>query len=159
MSAVVYVDLDGFKSVNDTLGHAAGDELIVLIAERLKDVSRGNDDVGRLGGDEFLVLLGDIPGREGAMRAAHRISKALSGAFVLSTGPVEVRASLGVACAHPRTIAAEELIERADAAMYVSKDQGRGQPVFEKDVAGAERTLRGRVRVKTRARAGWRPAS
>ena len=134
-AGVVYVDLDGFKSVNDTLGHAAGDELIVLVAERLEEVSRGDDDVGRLGGDEFLVLLRGIPGREAAMLAARRISEALSGAFVLATGPKDLSASLGVACADRRTITAEELVERADAAMYRSKEQGCGQPVFERDAA------------------------
>jgi diguanylate cyclase (GGDEF)-like protein/PAS domain S-box-containing protein len=134
-AGVVYVDLDGFKSVNDTLGHAAGDELIVLVAERLREVSRGEDDVGRLGGDEFLVLLRGIPGRDAAMLAAGRISEALSAAFVLSTGPKDLSGSLGVACADPRTITAEELVERADAAMYRSKELGRGQPVFERDAA------------------------
>jgi diguanylate cyclase (GGDEF)-like protein/PAS domain S-box-containing protein len=133
-SGVVYVDLDGFKNVNDTLGHAAGDELIVLVAERLKDVSRDNDDVGRLGGDEFLVLLRSISGPEAAMRAARRISKSLTRPFVLSSGPVSLCASLGVSCANAMTITAEGLVERADAVMYRSKDQGKGLPVFQEGV-------------------------
>jgi len=130
-TAIVYIDLDGFKGVNDTLGHAAGDELIVLIAERLRDVSRGADDVGRLGGDEFLVLLRDIPGAEVAMNVAHRLSEVLRGDFVLASGPLNLSASVGVACADANTITAEALVECADAAMYESKEQGRGLPILE----------------------------
>jgi len=130
-TGIVYIDLDGFKVVNDTLGHAAGDELIVLIAERLRDVSRGVDDVGRLGGDEFLVLLRDIPGAEVAMNVAHRISAVLSCDFVLSSGPLNLRASVGVACADANTITAEALVQSADAAMYASKVQGQGLPILE----------------------------
>jgi len=134
-TGVVYIDLDNFKGVNDTLGHAAGDELLVLIADRLKDLSRGDDDVGRLGGDEFLVLLREIPTPAVAMHVAHRISETVSSAFVLSAGPVELRASVGVACADANTTVAEQLVEAADAAMYQSKEQGRGLPVLEPDAA------------------------
>jgi diguanylate cyclase (GGDEF)-like protein/PAS domain S-box-containing protein len=131
-TGIVYVDLDGFKAVNDTLGHAVGDKLIVLIAERLREVSRGADDVGRLGGDEFLVLLRGIPSPEVAMRVAHRIAAALSKDFLLPSGPLTLRASVGVACADAKTITAEGLVESADAAMYASKDQGAGLPVLER---------------------------
>jgi diguanylate cyclase (GGDEF)-like protein len=134
-TALVYVDLDNFKSVNDTLGHAAGDELLVQVAERLKDVSRGNDDVGRLGGDEFIMLLRSISGADAAMQVAHRISESVGEAFVLSTGPVQLRASMGVACTGSETVTAEELIKRADAAMYLSKAQGDGLPVLDEDTA------------------------
>ena len=90
-TGVVYVDLDKFKPVNDKLGHAAGDELLVLVAERLKLASRDSDLVGRLGGDEFLVVLRDIPGPEMAMRAADRICEALCGSFELSCGIAELQ--------------------------------------------------------------------
>jgi diguanylate cyclase (GGDEF)-like protein/PAS domain S-box-containing protein len=132
-TAVIYVDLDGFKAVNDTLGHAAGDELLVLIAERLKKVGRGDDAVGRLGGDEFLMLLRDVPGAEVAMDVARRISECVGSVFTLSCGPIELRASLGVACAEARTTTAEALVERADAAMYRSKHEGHGLPSLEMD--------------------------
>jgi diguanylate cyclase (GGDEF)-like protein/PAS domain S-box-containing protein len=130
VTGAVYVDLDGFKPVNDRLGHAAGDELLVLVAERMKLASRDHDVIGRLGGDEFLVLLRDIPGPDMAMRAAERIGNALCGDFDLSCGTVALRASIGVACSEAGTIAPEELVKRADAAMYESKQQGRSVPVL-----------------------------
>jgi diguanylate cyclase (GGDEF)-like protein/PAS domain S-box-containing protein len=137
MTAVIYVDLDDFKPVNDNLGHAAGDELLVLVAERLKVASRGEDDVGRLGGDEFLVLLRDISGLEVPVQVAHRICESLGSPYALSSGAVELRASVGVACACAGEITADGLVKRADAAMYLSKDQGHGLPVLEPDVAGS----------------------
>jgi diguanylate cyclase (GGDEF)-like protein/PAS domain S-box-containing protein len=129
-TGVVYVDLDKFKPVNDRFGHAAGDELLVLVAERMKLASRELDVVGRLGGDEFLVLLRSIPGPEMAMRAAERIGRALCGRFELSCGTVQLQASIGVACADTRAITAEELVKRADAAMYRSKEHGQCLPVL-----------------------------
>lgn len=129
-TGTVYVDLDQFKPVNDTLGHAAGDELLVLVAGRLKHASRDTDLVGRLGGDEFLVVLEDIPGPEMAMRVADRIREALCGTFELSCGTVELRASIGVACSDGEAITSEELVKRADAAMYRSKEHGQSVPVL-----------------------------
>ncbi len=127
---VVYVDLDRFKPVNDRLGHAAGDELLVLVAERLKVASRGQDAVGRLGGDEFLVVLREIPDADIAMRVAHRICEALCRPFELAGGMIELGASIGVACARGRTVSAEELVGQADAAMYSSKEHGECLPVL-----------------------------
>jgi diguanylate cyclase (GGDEF)-like protein/PAS domain S-box-containing protein len=129
-TAVVYVDLDNFKPVNDTLGHAAGDELLALVGERLKVASRNNDDVGRLGGDEFLVLLREIPGREIAMQVAQRISESLRRPFELSCGTVMLGASIGVACSCSELPGAEELVRHSDAAMYRSKAAGQSLPVM-----------------------------
>ncbi|HYM55158.1 MAG TPA: diguanylate cyclase [Solirubrobacteraceae bacterium] len=129
-TGAVYVDLDEFKPVNDKLGHAAGDELLVLVAERLKQASREHDLIGRLGGDEFLVLLRDIPGAEVAMTAAERLCQAICSTFELSCGAVNLRASIGVACSQAGAITAEELVKRADVAMYQSKDHGRCVPVL-----------------------------
>ncbi len=129
-TGVVYVDLDQFKPVNDKLGHAAGDELLVLVADRLRLASRDSDVVGRLGGDEFLVVLRDIPGAEMAMRAADRICEALCGEFELSCGTAELSASVGVACSHGSLVSSDELVKLADAAMYQSKQDGRCLPVL-----------------------------
>jgi diguanylate cyclase (GGDEF)-like protein/PAS domain S-box-containing protein len=132
-TAVVYVDLDNFKPVNDTLGHAAGDELLTMVAERLKVASRANDEVGRLGGDEFLVVLRDIPGQHIAMRVAKRICESLRRPFDLSCGTVKLGASVGVACTSSDALTAEELVKRSDAAMYRSKDAGQSLPVLAQD--------------------------
>jgi diguanylate cyclase (GGDEF)-like protein/PAS domain S-box-containing protein len=130
ITGVIYVDLDEFKPVNDKLGHAAGDELLVLVAQRLKLVSRDSDVVGRLGGDEFLVVLRDIHGPGMAMRAADRICESLCGIFELSCGKVQLRASVGVACSDAQPIPSEDLVKRADAAMYQSKQHGQCLPVL-----------------------------
>ena len=129
-TGVVYVDLDKFKPVNDKLGHAAGDELLVLVGERLKLASRDSDVIGRLGGDEFLIVLRDVPSSEVAMRVAERISMTVCGSFELSCGEAELRASIGVACGEHGTVTAEELVRQADAAMYRSKSDGHCVPVL-----------------------------
>jgi diguanylate cyclase (GGDEF)-like protein len=127
---VVYVDLDEFKPVNDRLGHAAGDELLVLVAERLGQASRDSDLVGRLGGDEFLVVLQDISGPEIAMTVADRICGLLCGDFELASGTVQLRGSVGVACSQDYPgIGADQLVKKADAAMYESKQQRQGLAV------------------------------
>ena len=129
-TGVLYIDLDNFKAVNDTLGHAAGDEALVFVAERLRAANRDDDEIGRLGGDEFLVLLRGIPGAEVAMSVAQRVCDSLRMSAQLSCGSVELRASVGVACTEEEPLSAEELIERADAAMYRSKEQAEGRPVL-----------------------------
>jgi diguanylate cyclase (GGDEF)-like protein/PAS domain S-box-containing protein len=128
-TGVVYVDLDRFKSVNDTFGHPAGDEVLVQVAERLKAAMRSSDALGRLGGDEFLIVLRGVRGRGVAMEAAKRISHALHGTCELPAGSIELCASVGVAVAEA-TVGAEELIEQADTAMYRSKEQRLGIPVL-----------------------------
>ena len=125
---VVYVDLDKFKPVNDTLGHAAGDELLASVAERLRELTRRGDSVGRLGGDEFLLLLPDIRSSEVAMRVAERICGSLKDAVELDGGPVELTASVGVACGTAPLISADQLVRLADTAMYCSKQQGGAVP-------------------------------
>lgn len=129
-TAVVYVDLDRFKPVNDSLGHAAGDELLVLVAERLRLASRDSDAVGRLGGDEFLIVLRDVTGPDAAMRVADRVRRSLCTAFELSCGRADLRVSVGVACARPGEVTAEELVKVADAAMYRCKERGDSVPVL-----------------------------
>jgi diguanylate cyclase (GGDEF)-like protein/PAS domain S-box-containing protein len=129
-TGVVYVDLDRFKPVNDELGHAAGDELLVLVAERLKIASRDSDVIGRLGGDEFLIVLRELPTAKMAMQVADRIAMTLCGSFELTGGTAELRVSIGVACGESGALHAEDLVRKADAAMYQSKRAGRCKPVL-----------------------------
>jgi len=129
-TGILYIDLDRFKPVNDTLGHAAGDELLVLVAERLKLASRDGDLVGRIGGDEFLVVLREIPDVDTAMEAAARIAQRLCDDYELAGGRVHLSASVGVACSNRDTGDAEDLVRRADLAMYRSKHQGRSEPAL-----------------------------
>jgi diguanylate cyclase (GGDEF)-like protein/PAS domain S-box-containing protein len=129
-TAVVYVDLDQFKPVNDRLGHAAGDEVLTLVAERLKIASRETDIVGRLGGDEFLVVLREVRDTDMAMRVAERIRAEICSDFELASGRAELGVSIGVACGSAGKISAEELVRRADAAMYRCKQHGGCVPVL-----------------------------
>lgn len=128
-TVAVFVDLDRFKPVNDTLGHDAGDEVLMLTANRLASVLRRDDIVGRLGGDEFLVVGRGLDSTEAALALGERIRAALTAPATLETGPIQVRASIGIATATPGVHAAE-LVKRADRAMYLSKQDGRGEPVL-----------------------------
>jgi diguanylate cyclase (GGDEF)-like protein/PAS domain S-box-containing protein len=129
-TAVVFVDLDKFKDINDTLGHAAGDEALVRVVERLKGATRSEDRVGRLGGDEFLLLIRGLPEPDVALGVAQRISDSLRTPLRLSTGEIELRASIGVAFAGEEHISADELVKRADEAMYRSKERREGRPML-----------------------------
>ncbi|MGY1712326.1 diguanylate cyclase domain-containing protein [Geodermatophilus sp. SYSU D00758] len=130
LTAVVFVDLDEFKPVNDRYGHAAGDAVLRLTAARLAGVLRRGDVVGRMGGDEFLLV---APGLESAGSAAalgQRVREELARPAVLAHGPVSVRASIGVAVAG-RGSTPEALVHRADEAMYAAKRAGRGGVVLD----------------------------
>ncbi|MDE3069097.1 MAG: diguanylate cyclase [Acidobacteriota bacterium] len=129
-TAVVYVDLDYFKKINDSLGHATGDEVLVQVVERLKHATRSEDKVGRLGGDEFLLLIRGLPEPDVAMGVAKRICESLRTPLSLSTGELQLCASLGVAWADDPALSAEDLIKRADEAMYRSKEMRQGLPVL-----------------------------
>ncbi len=127
---VIFVDLDRFKAVNDQLGHAAGDELLVHVVDRLRHSIRGNDVIGRLGGDEFLVVCPRISSAAEALRVADRIAANLASEVVLSGQRVRTSASLGVAWSTGGVDNADALIARADAAMYESKRARLGLPVL-----------------------------
>lgn len=127
-TAVVFVDLDRFKPINDTYGHAAGDELLRLTAQRLAQLVRPDDVVGRLGGDEFLLVSSGHAGQATAEALGRRVRDALNGPAVLSRGTVELRASIGVACGRAGWDA-DALVREADQAMYRSKQADRGEPV------------------------------
>jgi diguanylate cyclase (GGDEF)-like protein/PAS domain S-box-containing protein len=126
--AVMFVDVDRFKELNDRYGHAAGDELLRLLGERLRATVRGNDLVGRVGGDEFLVLCPDVGGPDRAMRLAERLAQALNERIGLVAGSVHPQVSIGVAWSNCDGVDADALVAQADAAMYRSKHQRSGQP-------------------------------
>ena len=128
--AVLFVDLDGFSAVNDSLGHAAGDQLLIHSAARLRASVRESDIVARLSGDEFAVVLTEV--REGADAAtvARNVVAALSGPTALGAGSAFVSASVGIALYPADGASAEALLRHADLAMYRAKQLGRGQFAF-----------------------------
>ncbi|GLY27603.1 EAL domain-containing protein [Kineosporia sp. NBRC 101731] len=130
--SVLFIDLDRFKAVNDTLGHSAGDELLAEVARRLGECIRESDTVARLGGDEFAVLMEGTRGPGAALRAAERITAALAQPVRLSGRDLFVSASLGVAHGDPAQPGTGELLRQADLAMYRAKKTGsRRAVVFE----------------------------
>jgi diguanylate cyclase (GGDEF)-like protein/PAS domain S-box-containing protein len=128
--AVMFIDLDRFKEVNDCEGHAAGDELLKVVAERLRRVVRGDDLVGRIGGDEFLILCPEIGGHDQAMRLAERISEAVRRDIRLAgtSKPHRLEASIGVSLSKDASLQADLLVAQADSAMYESKHERAGKP-------------------------------
>ena len=129
--AVLLLDLDGFKTVNDSLGHAAGDELLVAVSRRIQAVLRPGDTAARLGGDEFALLLDPAPGDEEAARVAGELLARLGEPVVIEGRRMVVNGSVGVAVGHARR-APSELLRDADAAMYAAKRAGKGRyAVFE----------------------------
>ncbi|MFQ5426927.1 MAG: putative bifunctional diguanylate cyclase/phosphodiesterase, partial [Gaiellales bacterium] len=130
--AVLFLDLDDFKTVNDGLGHAAGDELLVELAARLNASVRAGDTCARLGGDEFAILLECVPDLGYATEVAERILGSLEAPFSLNETEVFARASVGIAMPTGRDDRAEELLRNADAAMYRARSRGAGgYQVFE----------------------------
>jgi diguanylate cyclase (GGDEF)-like protein/PAS domain S-box-containing protein len=125
--AVVLLDIDNFKLVNDSLGHSAGDELLMKIAPRLQTALRPGDTIARLGGDEFVVLLEEIPDERSAARVAERIVASFEAPFGLSAGEHFAKASLGIAIAGAEGSEPASLIRDADAAMYQAKARGRAR--------------------------------
>ena len=123
--AVLFLDLDQFKLVNDSLGHAAGDELLAAVAPRLQQALRPSDTVARFGGDEFAILVEEVRGERDAIRVAERISESLTRPFVLRRHEHFVSASIGISIGGGRE-SAEDLIRDADSALYRAKDRGRG---------------------------------
>jgi diguanylate cyclase (GGDEF)-like protein len=125
--AVLMLDLDRFKAVNDQLGHKAGDELLQKVAIRIKAQLRKVDTVARLGGDEFVVILPDITHYEDVERVAQIIINELSHPFQLrETDQVSIGTSIGISFYPQHGDSSEILLDRADIALYQAKDQGRG---------------------------------
>jgi diguanylate cyclase (GGDEF)-like protein len=134
-AAVVFLDLDDFKTINDTYGHAAGDELLVRVAGRITGATRAGDTVARLGGDEFAVLLEDA---DDPLQTAARIHDALRSGFMISGARRTVQASVGVAAvtADDPPVTADMLLARSDAAMYAAKRAGTAMIARFESVTG-----------------------
>ena len=143
--ALLYLDLDDFKPVNDAMGHAAGDELLIAVAERLRGAVRKTDTVARLGGDEFAVLLTDVDGPEVAAALAEKLVARIAQPYMLNGQRIEVGASVGISL-HPRDGATvDALLSHADAAMYAAKARGRRQyRFFDPDDSAAAPARRAR---------------
>src|SRR5215213_1604084 len=125
--AVLFIDLDNFKVVNDSLGHNAGDKLLVELGARLRDAIRPSDTIARFGGDEFVVLCEDINEARDAVIVGQRIVAAASVPFILDSREMFVSASVGVALAIDCEATPETLLRDADAAMYRAKERGSGR--------------------------------
>ncbi len=130
MLAVMFLDLDRFKVVNDTLGHPVGDQLLRLVSQRLQECLRAGDTLARIGGDEFLVLLPQIRERAGAERVARKIMEGLRRPFSVDGYELFVGASIGISIFPDDTDSPDALIRNADVAMYHVKDKGKGSYRF-----------------------------
>jgi diguanylate cyclase (GGDEF)-like protein/PAS domain S-box-containing protein len=125
--ALLYLDLDGFKAINDSLGHPAGDRFLILIAERLRATVRVGETVARLGGDEFTVLLEGLSDPSDAERAAERILAALSSTVAIGNQSLAVTTSIGISVATNHATTAEEMLSEADTALYAAKRAGKAR--------------------------------
>ncbi len=128
--AVLYIDLDGFKAVNDTFGHAHGDTLLKLVASRLCNSARQTDTVGRIGGDEFVMVLSEVRTVEEASIPARKIIQALVAPFRVREESLIIGASIGIAVFPQHANSAEDLLEHADKALYRVKRSGKNNFQF-----------------------------
>ncbi len=135
--AVLIIDLDRFKEVNDTFGHHYGDGLLVEVAARLQSVVRLGDTIARLGGDEFAVLLSEVSGLEEATGIADRITKILETSFTVDEITIDIEASIGLAHSQEHGRDAAQLQQYADAAMYTAKTHGLGLSVYQRSAAAS----------------------
>jgi diguanylate cyclase (GGDEF)-like protein/PAS domain S-box-containing protein len=126
--AVVFVDLNGFKAVNDRYGHATGDEVLTIVARRLRGVLRDEDMIGRIGGDEFLAVCPNVGGPDQAIKLAGRLAEAQREEIPVAEGAVMMRVSIGVAWSSGEGTDADSMVAQADSAMYESKRDALGQP-------------------------------
>jgi diguanylate cyclase (GGDEF)-like protein len=137
LSALLFVDLDQFKQVNDTLGHPCGDQLLCAVANRLREMLRPEDFVARFGGDEFVVFQQNIHSPDDAASLARRIVERLSERYRIDNHLVEIGASVGIALTSPEGTSADTLLKNADMALYRAKADGRGTFCFFRDEMAA----------------------
>jgi diguanylate cyclase (GGDEF)-like protein/PAS domain S-box-containing protein len=129
--ALLFMDLDNFKIVNDSLGHELGDKLLVAVVERLRGSLRPEDTLARFGGDEFTLLIENIESPEDVVRVAERIVEVLREPFVIDERELFARASIGIAMGDARTSSSEDLLRDADIAMYRAKDEAADYRMFD----------------------------
>jgi len=145
--AVLFCDLDRFKVINDTLGHTAGDAVLQIVTERLREAFRGNDTIARIGGDEFVVVVEDLADPADAALAGDRLQSALRLPVSVAGAEVFTSASIGIAVATRADTSPEDLLRHADTAMYRAKDGGRGRyEIFDEDVRSS---LRARLELES----------
>jgi diguanylate cyclase (GGDEF)-like protein len=155
--SVIFIDINDFKTINDTLGHAAGDELLIAISGRLRDCVRPSDTLARLGGDEFAIMLERTSSEEEAIQVAERINRRLGERFSICGQNISVRASAGIATGAGGTVSHDELIRNADVAMYRAKQASKsGWELFE---SGMEVPVMKRHGLKQRLREAVREDS
>lgn len=148
--AVIFIDLDHFKSINDTLGHTAGDELLLEMSERLRRCVREDDTVSRLGGDEFTMILNELRQPEDAVTVADKILVAVQQPMTIGGMTVEVSASIGIALFPTDGTDSESLLRNADSAMYRAKESGRN--TYQLCTADMKRRATERLSLETRLR-------
>ncbi|MGZ4178715.1 MAG: putative bifunctional diguanylate cyclase/phosphodiesterase, partial [Solirubrobacteraceae bacterium] len=158
--SIIFIDINDFKTINDTLGHAAGDELLIAISRRLSDCVRPSDTLARLGGDEFAILLEHTSSQEEAIHVAERMNRRLGERFSIAGQNISVRASAGIAtgtAGAAGAVSPEELVRNADVAMYRAKQASkRGWELFE---SGMEVPVMKRHGLKQRLREAVREDS
>jgi diguanylate cyclase (GGDEF)-like protein len=145
--AVMFLDLDDFKEINDSLGHMAGDQLLETVAARLKEELRASDTPARFGGDEFGILVEETADPEDIIRVAERVMSIFHRRFAIAGREVTISASMGVAVTAARDVTAEELVGRADVAMYRAKVKGKD--TFEIFEPGMQDVVARRLEVRT----------
>lgn len=148
--AVMFIDLDDFKRVNDSLGHPVGDQLLCEVSRRLRDTLRPSDTLARLGGDEFVVLVPDLLSAHHAARVAHRLQRALAPPMDVGGQPLNVLSSIGISLAPQDGTGADDLLRHADLAMYAMKRSGKNGVQFYDPAMHAEALAR--LRLETRLR-------
>jgi len=144
--AIFFIDLDKFKQVNDSLGHKAGDELLIILAKRLADKLRKEDTVARLGGDEFVIMVKDVTSVESISALVSEISDLIDTPVTLNSQTVSVSSSIGIAMYPGDGISAEDLLKNADIAMYHAKEQGRNN--FQFFTQQMDELVKGRLKLE-----------
>jgi diguanylate cyclase (GGDEF)-like protein len=148
--SVIFIDINDFKTVNDSLGHGAGDELLIAVARRLRDCVRPADVVARLGGDEFAIMLDRPDSQQEAIEVTERLNRHLTERFAIHGQNISVHASAGIATGDGEDLSPEELIRNADLAMYRAKYESKHR--YELFESGMEVPVKNRHRLKVRLR-------